>query len=318
MPDPDQSTAVYRCFDAVDDLLYVGMTANPDRRFAAHARYSEWWPLTARTSIEWFDSRDAAGAAEKTAIKTERPRYNGTHATSPMLALLPPRDYRRVTGRRGHQDPRPVEAQIAAELRFRIIEGALPVDARFPTTAELMERFGVSNMTIQRALKLLKEQGFARGKVGSGVFVASPVPPDFGNPLGHTRRIVAEEESVPASHGVAVRLRVPEGQSVVRRERLISANGVPIELVESYAPTTPAGEAAEALEEVSCRPPTTHEFELLEMPRHTAVLVIDRLHLTREAEPVELERISRPSHLHQLRYSTTFDERNPRPEQADD
>lgn len=69
-------TAVYRLFDASDVLLYIGVTDNPDRRFASHEALKPWWPDVARKAIEWHDTRDLAEAAEDEAIQAEHALYN--------------------------------------------------------------------------------------------------------------------------------------------------------------------------------------------------------------------------------------------------
>lgn len=72
----DHRTALYRFYDEGGALLYVGITANPEERFAHHRNYKAWWPEVARTAVEWFDSRRPALAAELQAIHDEQPTHN--------------------------------------------------------------------------------------------------------------------------------------------------------------------------------------------------------------------------------------------------
>lgn len=72
----DHRTALYRFYDEGGALLYVGITANVEERFAHHKNYKEWWAQVARKTIEWFDTRPPARAAELQAIHDERPVYN--------------------------------------------------------------------------------------------------------------------------------------------------------------------------------------------------------------------------------------------------
>ncbi|MGW2937646.1 GIY-YIG nuclease family protein [Streptomyces sp. NPDC001156] len=72
----DHRTALYRFYDKGGALLYVGITANVESRFADHERNKEWWPQVAKKTIEWFDTRPPARAAEVQAILDERPAYN--------------------------------------------------------------------------------------------------------------------------------------------------------------------------------------------------------------------------------------------------
>jgi antitoxin (DNA-binding transcriptional repressor) of toxin-antitoxin stability system len=72
----DHRTALYRFFDEGGALLYVGITANVEGRFAHHEQNKEWWPQVAEKTIDWFDTRPPARAAELQAIHDERPVYN--------------------------------------------------------------------------------------------------------------------------------------------------------------------------------------------------------------------------------------------------
>jgi hypothetical protein len=72
-------TALYRHFDADDKLLYVGISLSPTYRLSQHGDCSPWFGRIARITIEWFDSRDAAMAAERQAIKAEKPECNVVH-----------------------------------------------------------------------------------------------------------------------------------------------------------------------------------------------------------------------------------------------
>lgn len=71
----DQRTCVYRLYDAEGELLYVGMSMNLAGRLSKHHMRS-WWPEVAETVVEWFPGREAAKAAERSAIHHENPRYN--------------------------------------------------------------------------------------------------------------------------------------------------------------------------------------------------------------------------------------------------
>ncbi|MGK9463973.1 GIY-YIG nuclease family protein [Streptomyces sp. G6] len=83
MPDiEDQPTAVYRLYARDGRLLYVGMTNNPDVRFAYHALTKRWWQQVEGQSVEWHTNRSAARQAEAEAIKAERPVHNAMHAAA--------------------------------------------------------------------------------------------------------------------------------------------------------------------------------------------------------------------------------------------
>jgi DNA-binding FadR family transcriptional regulator len=66
-----------------------------------------------------------------------------------------------------------LSAQIAAAIRDAIVTGALIVDERLPSEAELAERFEVSRPTVREALKRLAAQNLIRTRRGAagGAFV---------------------------------------------------------------------------------------------------------------------------------------------------
>jgi hypothetical protein len=70
------ATALYRHFDSEGCLLYVGISLNAIARLANHRLTSHWFETVARVEIERFRSRQAALAAERKAIRTEKPLHN--------------------------------------------------------------------------------------------------------------------------------------------------------------------------------------------------------------------------------------------------
>ena len=66
-----------------------------------------------------------------------------------------------------------LSAEIAGSIREAIVDGALRVDERLPSEAELSEQFGVSRPTIREALKRLAAQSLIRTQRGAtgGAFV---------------------------------------------------------------------------------------------------------------------------------------------------
>ncbi|GAA1917762.1 hypothetical protein GCM10009716_28470 [Streptomyces sodiiphilus] len=73
-------------------------------------------------------------------------------------------------------DTRPVYQRIADDLRQQIDEGALAVGARIPSRAELKRTYAASDQTVDRAVRVLKAAGYARGQFGRGVFVSDRMP----------------------------------------------------------------------------------------------------------------------------------------------
>lgn len=83
-------TALYRLFGDEDVLLYIGISKSFGPRWHHHAHAQPWWHEVRRQGIEWHESRGAADAAEKAAIKAEHPKYNVIHAKPEDAATRKP------------------------------------------------------------------------------------------------------------------------------------------------------------------------------------------------------------------------------------
>ena len=77
---------------------------------------------------------------------------------------------------------RPLWRQIAAEIIRRIKNGTYPPGSRVPSTLEIAQEFDVVNATAAKAMRHVREQGWTRGEVGLGTFVADPLPPSPETP----------------------------------------------------------------------------------------------------------------------------------------
>lgn len=72
----NDTTTLYRLFSADCELLYVGIAQRWYNRMAEHASQKAWWPEVVNVDLETFPSREAARAAERQAIRDEKPVYN--------------------------------------------------------------------------------------------------------------------------------------------------------------------------------------------------------------------------------------------------
>lgn len=68
-------------------------------------------------------------------------------------------------------DKRQPNVQIAASIRAAILTGELTPGSQLPTGHELAKFFGVSRMTVQTAIRTLRDEGFVDSRAGSGVYV---------------------------------------------------------------------------------------------------------------------------------------------------
>jgi GntR family transcriptional regulator len=149
------------------------------------------------------------------------------------------------------------QQQIAADLRALILSGDLPPGEKVPSTDALVQTYAVTNQTVQRALAILKGEGFLEGRKGSGVFVTGRQPitvranhysaaapagrpyPWISDHASRGRQAAIEllsvgEQKAPAQ--VAAAFGIDTETLVVVRHQLLLLDGEPAELVWSYYP----------------------------------------------------------------------------------
>ena len=68
-------------------------------------------------------------------------------------------------------DPRPPYQQVANALRAAILTRKLTPGEKLPSGNELATRYGVARMTVQQAIRILRDEGLIVSRQGSGVFV---------------------------------------------------------------------------------------------------------------------------------------------------
>lgn len=71
----NRRTCVYRAYDAAGTLLYVGISMSLEGRLTKHRR-TAWWADVEEITVQWFDGREPAKAAERAAIRDEKPLHN--------------------------------------------------------------------------------------------------------------------------------------------------------------------------------------------------------------------------------------------------
>lgn len=227
-------------------------------------------------------------------------------------------------------DQRPPYEQVAADLRARIMAGELAPGSQLPSTAHLVEEFEVSNTTVQKALAVLKGEGYLTSRQGKGVYVRDrqpfrvvagayfpPTPGGFSYELLHVGQ-------VPAPTEVAKVLGIMPGDHVLLRRRLLRHAGRPVEVCSSYYPMELAsgsdlarpdrvrGGAPRVLAElgypqryftdaVAARMPTTEEADLLSLPDVPIIRQFRVVHSDAD-RPVEVSVIVKGAHLYELVY----------------
>lgn len=90
-------------------------------------------------------------------------------------------------------DARPVYKQVESSLRAAILTGAYEPGEKLPSGKALADHYGVARMTVQAALRVLREEGLVVSRVGSGVYVREHIE----NPAGlrpHIERAFTAEQ----------------------------------------------------------------------------------------------------------------------------
>lgn len=142
-------------------------------------------------------------------------------------------------------DPRPLYAQIKASLRERIVDGTYGEHERIPSEHELMASFGVSRITVRKALGDLEHEQLIFKVPGKGAFVTKPKPfqelarlQGFGEAmlrLGYeTRNEVVGIATVGADATAAARLQLPFGSPLTEIRRVRHVNREAISLDVTY------------------------------------------------------------------------------------
>ncbi|MFF9040898.1 GntR family transcriptional regulator [Streptomyces sp. NPDC014892] len=234
--------------------------------------------------------------------------------------------------------------QLADLLRRQLLSGGY-ADGTLPHESTLATDYRATRNTVREALDLLRAEGLVERFPGVGtVVVARKYPHGLDRLMGLAETLrehgtvtneVRTMGPAPAPTPVADRLHVPPGTDVLYIERLRRLNGLPLSLDLTYIPLTlgpldlgtallgadlentdvfrlleaitgsALGHAEITLEAVNA---DTHSAAVLEAPRGSAVLMLERLTHLADGRPVDLEfirfrgdRISMSGLLHRSR-----------------
>lgn len=139
--------------------------------------------------------------------------------------------------------------QVRDALRREILRGIWPAESRLPSESELIERFGVSRITVRQAIAELQAHGLVQTVNGKGSFVARPDRGVSQSPLVgvleamRRRGFDARGELVsckprPAPAWVAAELKLEPGTALgtltVRRR----CEGMPFAIGTTWGPQT--------------------------------------------------------------------------------
>ncbi|HYO53051.1 GntR family transcriptional regulator [Archangium sp.] len=218
--------------------------------------------------------------------------------------------------------PLPLYLQLARHLKNQIVSGRLLHRDALPGERELAERFGVSRVTVRKALKELLDEGLLEQRQGAGTFVRRNQGPfveqrlstltSFSEDMGSRglsagsrwlQRVVAV-----ATPEEALALGLSPGATVSRLQRLRMANDAPMALELAVIPTRFLPDPYEvegslygtlrrrgftpyrALQRLAAVRLSAEQAEQLGLPEGAAALYIERRSMLEDGTPLEFVR----------------------------
>jgi GntR family transcriptional regulator len=138
----------------------------------------------------------------------------------------------------------PAYAQLASRIKQQIADGVYPPGSQIPTENALSKSFGISPMTVRRAIGLLTEEGLLKASQGRGTFVQSIEWQSSGfslKPLAdlisndtNTKVKVLRINPVKADQKLAGILDLELGGWLIHVLRLLVRDGQPLLLQSGY------------------------------------------------------------------------------------
>ena len=211
---------------------------------------------------------------------------------------------------------------IANELRERVALGEFLAGQLLPSESDLGEHYGVSRVTVRKALEALREDGLIDSRQGFGWFVAS-------NPLRQTLGRLGTLEAQLAANGVKPERKIYEfgfvratkrvaeilsAQTVLRVSRVNLADGAPFARVTVWVPEDLAGELSRraverssfyenlpiavggATQTIGAAAADENDSVLLGIPTGSPVLRCERVTHSVDGRPVLLSEFVFPAH----------------------
>lgn len=221
-------------------------------------------------------------------------------------------------------------ARVKQHLKDGLAAGRWPAGSPMPSEAELVAQFGVSRMTVNRAMRELQAEGLVQRTQGVGTFAAplhrvssTLTIRDLHEEIsarGHRHHAVVQlQRAEPAGAALAAQLGVAPGSEVFHTLIVHHEDGVPLQCEDRYvnpacAPgylgadftrVTPTQYLFQhtalwrAQYTIEAAPPTAQEAALLRIGRAEPCLVVVRRTFTRDAA-ITLARLVHPGSRYQL------------------
>jgi DNA-binding GntR family transcriptional regulator len=202
--------------------------------------------------------------------------------------------------------PVPLYFQLAQHIETEIRTGNLASGDRLENEVKIAEELGLSRPTVRAAFSYLVDKGLVLRRRGQGTVVTkgkvsrsvklTSLFDDLAEAGKSPTTKVIHNEVVKASDLVKRALELADDQFVIYLERLRFGDGEPIALMHNYIPTSLVTMSNEMLEQhgfyellraggvfpdhatqrISAKNSSTNESQLLDEPRGTALLTMER------------------------------------------
>ncbi|WP_344149623.1 GntR family transcriptional regulator [Kribbella yunnanensis] len=245
----------------------------------------------------------------------------------------------------------PAYRQVAADLRGKISDGTYPAGAKLPSERTLIGAYDVSRITIREAIAVLRSEGLVVAEHGRGVFVRATASvvrlsrtrlskaardanqayflgDATANSFNPTVQVTIRFEEASPDHAAV--LDVPAGSELLVRERLMLADGQPMQLATSRLPRdltrgtqaeemdTGPGGIYSRLEEAGYKPsrytelvktrmPNRDETTALQLRAGVPVLVVQRVAYDSSGRPIEVNEMTLTGDRYELVYEIPAD-----------
>ena len=231
----------------------------------------------------------------------------------------------------------PLYQQLFASLKRRILAGEFDPDGLLPSEARIERAYGVSRITVRRALQELEQQGLVLRRQGRPTRVLASRPPEPGAADLETELAdmltvnfksdaeLLDFKAIPAPYDVAKKLELSAGAPVLCSLRLRRMAGRPFSRSLAYVPQAFAegltreeleampllllllrdGLAIDGLEQsIGAVAADRALAELLEVPEGAPLLHVERLFRDKRQRAVEL--VSSHFRADLYRYRSSF------------
>jgi DNA-binding GntR family transcriptional regulator len=235
----------------------------------------------------------------------------------------------------------PKYAQVVAEIQKRIERGDYPPGSLLPSEHQLVEEFEVSRPTIVKSLSALRQDGWIDTQQGKGSFVRGrpalagaertrPAESILELPEAELSGDLVQAGVKVAPGYVTTLLGLDAGAKAFLRQRVLTDDGVPVELASVWLPLELASGTGlaspelldesirhhietrkrvrfdHAVERISARQPAGEEAELLGVRRDAPVLNVIVTAYDATSRPLQVTDLVLPGDRHEIHDAYPF------------